>query len=133
MSSNESAARSEAWIVYDGECPFCTNYVGLYRMRAQLGNVHLVNAHDDVPIVSEIRARGIDLNKGMVLKFADKFYHGDKCMHMLALLSSESNLVNKINKWIFSHQERARLLYPILVTGRNLTLRLLGRGKIKQA
>jgi predicted DCC family thiol-disulfide oxidoreductase YuxK len=37
MSSNETAPHSEAWIVYDGECPFCSNYVSLYRMREQLG------------------------------------------------------------------------------------------------
>jgi hypothetical protein len=95
-----------------------------------------VNARDDVPVVHEIRARGIDLDKGMVLKLGDKFYHGDACMHMLALLSSDSNLINKINKinkWIFSHQERTRFLYPILVTSRNLTLCLLGRSKIKRA
>jgi hypothetical protein len=67
----------------------------------------------------------------MVLKLGDDFYHGDKCMYMLALLSSESNIINRINKWIFSHQERARLLYPLLVAGRNITLLLMGRRKIK--
>jgi predicted DCC family thiol-disulfide oxidoreductase YuxK len=133
MSSTEPALRSEAWIVYDGECPFCSNYVSLYRIREQLGQVHLVNARDDVPVVRGARARGFDLDKGMVLKLGDKFYHGDACMHMLALLSSDSNVINKINKWIFSHEERARFLYPILVAGRNLTLRLLGRSKIKRA
>ena len=133
MSSIEPANPSEAWIVYDGECPFCANYVSLYRIREQLGQVHLVNARDEVPIVHEIRARGFDLDKGMVLKLGDKFYHGDKCMHMLALLSSESNLINKLNKWIFSHQERTRILYPVLVACRNLTLRMLGRNKIKRA
>jgi hypothetical protein len=129
--SSESRTASGAWIVYNGECPFCSNYVALYRMRAQLGEVHLINARDDVPIVQDIRARGIDLDKGMVLKLGDDFYHGDKCMYMLALLSSESNIINRINKWIFSHQARARLLYPLLVAGRNFTLLLMGRRKIK--
>jgi hypothetical protein len=64
-------------------------------MRAQLGEVHLINARDDVPIVQDIRARGIELDKGMVLKLGDDFYHGDKCMYMLALLSSESNIINR--------------------------------------
>ncbi|HUI21163.1 MAG TPA: DCC1-like thiol-disulfide oxidoreductase family protein [Methylocella sp.] len=128
---NESRTASRAWIVYDGECPFCSNYVALYRMRAQFGEVHLINARDDVPIVQEIRARGFDLDKGMVLKLGDDFYHGDKCMHMLALMSSESNTINRINKWIFSHQQRARILYPFLVAGRNFTLLLMGRRKIK--
>jgi len=128
---NESRTASRAWIVYDGECPFCSNYVALYRMRAQFGEVHLINTRDDVPIVQEIRARGFDLDKGMVLKLGDDFYHGDKCMHMLALMSSESNTINRINKWIFSHQQRARILYPFLVAGRNFTLLLMGRRKIK--
>ena len=30
-------------IVYDGDCPFCRNYVGLLKLRERL-DVHLVDA-----------------------------------------------------------------------------------------
>ena len=35
-----------ASIVYDGDCPFCSRYVKLVRLREALGSVDLVNARD---------------------------------------------------------------------------------------
>jgi predicted DCC family thiol-disulfide oxidoreductase YuxK len=37
------------WIVYDGECPFCTQYVKLMRLRETVGIVKPLNAREDHP------------------------------------------------------------------------------------
>lgn len=121
----------DAWIVYDGDCPFCTRYVRLLRLRESAGNVALVNARDGGPLVDEIRAAGLDLNEGMVLKLGGRLYHGDECMHRLALMSTPSTLFNRINGSVFRSPTVSRLLYPLLRTGRNLTLRLLGRQRLE--
>ena len=39
------------WIVYDGECPFCTQYVKLMRLRETVGIVKPLNAREDHPVV----------------------------------------------------------------------------------
>jgi hypothetical protein len=52
---------------------------------------------------------------------------------MLALLSSRGTLFNRINALVFRSYERARLLYPILRAGRNVTLKILGRRKITKS
>jgi len=120
-------ANSQVWLVYDGECPFCSAYVKFVRLRNTVGEVHLIDARQQDPMVEEVSRHGFDLDDGMVLKFGGRYYHGDACVHMLALLSSNFGLANRLNAIIFRSPLRARLLYPILRAGRNLVLALLGR------
>ena len=121
-----------AWIVYDGQCPFCSRYVHLLRLRDSLGEVRLINARDGGPIVDEMQRAGVNLDEGMVLKLNDRLYHGHDCMHLLALLSTPSGWFNRINAALFRSRRAARLFYPVLRTGPNGVLRLLGRSKIRQ-
>jgi predicted DCC family thiol-disulfide oxidoreductase YuxK len=131
MATN-AAASPQAWIVYDGQCPFCSRYVRLIHLRETLGPVTLVDARQGGPIVEEVVARGLNLNEGMILKYQDRFYHGDQCIHMLALLSTPSNTFNRMNRAIFRSKAASRALYPILRASRNAALRLLGRAEIRQ-
>lgn len=117
-------------IVYDGECPFCSAYVRLLRLRDAFGTVRLVNARSADPVVDAVRAAGLDLDAGMVLKLGGQLYSGDRCLHMLALMSTPSGIFNRLASAVFASPRLSRRLYPVLVAGRNATLRLLGRRKI---
>ncbi len=125
--------QTELWVVYDGECPFCTSFVRLYRLREVTGTVHLIDARASHPVVEEVRALGLDLDEGMAVKAAGRIYHGAEAMQILAILGSASGLFNRINRAIFRHPDLARRLYPWLVRGRMLTLRLLGRETLHSA
>ncbi len=117
-------------VVYDGECPFCAAYVRMTRLRAAAGRVALVNARDGHPVVDEARAAGLDLDRGMVVKAGGTLYHGDAAMTLLAGLTTPSGLFNRLTAWAFRSPARARVIYPPMVAGRALTLRLLGRRKL---
>lgn len=135
-SSNDGdqrAAADEAWLVYDGDCPFCSRYVRYLRLRESVGRLRLINARDGGPMVDEVRRAGHDLDEGMVLKIGGRFYHGADCIHALALLSGGSSAFNRLNALIFRAPRTARLLYPVLRSGRNLALWGLGREKLKLA
>jgi predicted DCC family thiol-disulfide oxidoreductase YuxK len=121
---------SETWIVYDGQCPFCSRYVRLVRLRETLGPVQLIDARKGGPQVDEVRQAGLDLDDGMVLKWDGRLYHGADCINMLALLSTPSSGFNRLNAAVFRSRTASRLLYPVLRAGRNAVLRMLGRGKI---
>lgn len=118
------------WIVYDGECPFCTNYVKYMKLKATLGEVRLVNARDGGEVVERVVAAGYDLDEGMALVDGGNIYHGADCMNRLALMSTQSDLVNRINASIFRSRTLSRVLYPALRAGRNATLFLMGRKPI---
>jgi len=125
-------AKSEASIVYDGECPFCSRYVELVRLREAIGPVTLINARSGGALVDEVRAAGFDLDGGMVLKLDGRLYHGADCIHMLAMLSTPSGWFNRLNAAVFRSSGVSKLLYPVLRAGRNTVLRLLGRSKLNQ-
>jgi predicted DCC family thiol-disulfide oxidoreductase YuxK len=122
--------QTETWIVYDGQCPFCSRYVQLVRLRETLGQVRPVDARKGGPQVEEVRKAGLDLDEGMVLKLDGRLYHGADCINMLALLSTPSSRFNRWNVALFRSRTASRVLYPVLRTGRNAVLRLLGRSKI---
>jgi predicted DCC family thiol-disulfide oxidoreductase YuxK len=134
VPANEFAAADEgkeAWLVYDGDCPFCSRYIRYVRFRDAVGKVHLVNAREGGPLVDEMMGAGLDLDEGMVLKMGGRYYHGADCIHALAMLTSGSDTFNRINAAIFRSPILSRLLYPILRAGRNATLKGLGRTKIR--
>lgn len=130
MRSELESDHESAVIVYDGECPFCSRYVKLLRLRETIGPVQLVDARDGGALVDDLIAQGIDLNEGMVFKLGDKLYHGDECVHRLALLSTGFGLFNRLNAAMFRSQSVSRLLYPLMRAGRNFTLLLLRKSKI---
>ena len=121
---------SQAYLVYDGECPVCSAYVRVVRFREAVGEIELVNARDGGAIVEVIVDEGLDLDDGMVLWFGGRFYHGADCIHMLAMLSSNSGVLNRINAAVFRSPLLSKYLYPILRFGRNTLLRLLGRSPL---
>ncbi|MBC8048523.1 MAG: DUF393 domain-containing protein [Chitinophagales bacterium] len=117
-------------IVYDGECPFCTRYAKLVRLRETVGPVRIIDARSDDPLVAEVKAAGLDLDEGMAVKFNGRIYHGDECVHLLSLLTTPSGLVNRFMKTVFSSRRMSRIFYPWMVAGRNLSLRAMGNKKI---
>ena len=121
------------WIVYDGDCPFCSSYVRLYRLREVTGRVHLIDARASHPILAEIEALGLDLDAGMAVKAAGHFYHGAEALQFLAILGGGDGVFNRLNRALFRHPRLARTLYPWMVRGRLLTLRLLGRSALGEA
>lgn len=121
------AAPCETYLIYDGECPFCSTYARLGKFREAVGPVRLINAREDAPEVQRARALGYDLNEGMLLHLDGQYYYGADCLNRVALLSSGPGAFNRINRALFRSPRVAAAVYPLLRTGRNATLRLLGR------
>ena len=125
-----SASLGENWLLYDGECPFCSRYVRWVRLRDAVGKIRLIDARDKSPERKFVLAAGMDLNEGMVLSLNGSFYHGDECLQRLALLSTPVGGFNRVNAWLFRSSKISRAAYPILRAGRNLMLWILGRKPI---
>lgn len=119
-----------AYLVYDGECPVCNAYVRVVRFKQAAGEIELVNARDGGDIVDRIVKEGLDLDEGMVLWYGGRFYHGADCIHMLAMLSSGSGVLNRMNAAIFRSPLVSKYLYPVLRFGRNTLLKILGRSPL---
>lgn len=128
--TTQSPPPSANWLLYDGECPFCTSYVSYVRLRETAGPVTLADARQYPDLVAEAHARGFDIDVGMVLKLDGRYYFGGDCIHALSLLTTPSGVFNRVNRVLFKSRAIARFAYPILRTGRNLALVVLGRRRI---
>jgi predicted DCC family thiol-disulfide oxidoreductase YuxK len=124
----DSLTRQEggAWLVYDGECPLCKTYCRYARIRDAVGTLHLVDARLPSPLMDEITAAGLDIDQGMVLKFAGVMYYGPDAIRVLNLLSSGSGFFNRVTAWFFGGRRRANFFYPFSKAFRNVVLKLLG-------
>ena len=105
-------------------------YCRMVRLRESVGELKLIDARDGGSLVDEITARGWDIDQGMVLKLDNELYYGADAIHVLSLISSRSGFFNRVNHWLFKSPTAAKLFYPILRSGRNLLLKILGRTKI---
>lgn len=114
-------------IHYDGDCPFCSRYVALVRIRKAAGPVHLANLRDDPTTRARFEAQGHDLDEGMIVETAGRVYHGADAINMISLMSSRSGVLNRLVATVLSVSLLARLLYPLLRAGRNAALFFLGR------
>ena len=119
------------FIIYDGECPFCSRYVKLMRLRESVGKVTLIDAREGGSAVDTARQLGFDLNEGMIFFYGGRYYYGADAVQMLSMLSGKAGWLNRLNASLFRSPARAQLLYPVLRAGRNATLRVLGRTKIE--
>ena len=125
-----SAPDAPVTLVYDGECPACSNYVRMLRVRDAVGEVRLVDAREDTPIRREITAAGLDIDEGMVLKVGERLYHGADALHAFALLGGRSGALNRLNYRLFRSPALSRALYPIMKGARAVLLKLLGRRRV---
>ncbi|TDK61186.1 DCC1-like thiol-disulfide oxidoreductase family protein [Sapientia aquatica] len=123
---NQNSSAKDVWLVYDGECPVCKMYSKYIRIRAAVGELHLVDARRPSQLLAEITAAGLDIDQGMVLKFDGAIYYGPDAIHMLTLLSSASGAFNTINYYVFRTRFGAQIFYPICKAFRAALLKIFG-------
>lgn len=113
-------------VFYDGECPFCSRYVGMLRLQ-RVQDVCLVDLRGDPDMRRKLEEDGFEVDRGMVVDQDGQRFGGAQAVNVLALLATPSDAMNRINRTIFASPGLAAILYPVLRMGRWLVLLLLGR------
>ncbi len=124
--------RKDIIFVYDGQCPLCQMGANFYRVRESSANLTTLDARTEKhhPIMQEINNAKLNLDAGMVVKYQNKLYQGDKALHLMAQLGDDKGLYNKTNRLLFRSQAIATISYPLLRLARNSALRIKGIKKI---
>lgn len=117
-------------ILYDGDCPFCTRFVKLLRLRENL-RVELVNARENSAHRDAATAKGYDLDHGMLVTYGGQDYYADAAITILSVLATPSGAINRLSAAAFRSPGRARVIYPVLAFFRRMTVLGLGRGLIR--
>lgn len=114
-------------VIYDGDCPFCENFMKFYAIRNNAGNVELIDARKRPALVRELRSRGMEINDGMIVMWHGHHYYGAEGMHLLSILGNNSGGIGMLNRLLFRNKKMAAAIYPLLAAGRRVTLALLRR------
>ena len=125
-SADQRRQVDQVQLVYDGECPLCSNYAQFLRLKQSVGELTLIDARQGGPVVEEVRSLPHDLNDGMVAIVDGRYYVGHEALNELALLAEGRGVFNRINRLAFNSPVAARLGYPWLKLGRWLLLKLKG-------
>ncbi len=129
----------DTYLIYDGECPACRNYVRFVRFRDTVGTLHLFDARKAPGWVQQMQQRNMPLDDGMVLILNGRYFHGADAIHHMALLSSGSGLFNRINAQLFRSRSSVSLSlshpqslpqHLALFTGQKTTETLLTDGAL---
>jgi len=118
-------------ILYDGECPFCKNFVRFMRFRENVSDdILLIDVRQNQKEKGRYIKAGYDFNEGMIVDWGGDIYYADQAVYILGILSSNDTFWSKLNRLVFKSQKRAKFLYPILKCGRRVALKILGRSSI---
>jgi predicted DCC family thiol-disulfide oxidoreductase YuxK len=113
-------------IVYDGACPFCSDYVRYQDLKARAETVELVDARSDPEALARYAIDAADLEDGMVVIVDGVAHRGADAVHALSKLSQAPR-----NWWVSAvalasrSAVVSRLLYPFLKLGRRIALTAL--------
>ena len=119
------------YLLYDGDCPICSAYVAMARLRRLYPDLRIVSARREPALVAELRTRGYEINEGMVLCLDGAIHFGADATRMIAVLGRSSP-----SRWrraalgLIGTAPWAGALYPWLNRGRGPLLRLLRRRPI---
>jgi DCC1-like thiol-disulfide oxidoreductase len=114
------------YLLYDGECPVCSSYVAMARLRQLYPDLRVIDARTAPALVAELRGQGYEINVGMVLRLDGVVHFGAEATRMIARLGRTSP-----SRW---RRAAMRLLaaapYRWLNAGRGVLLKALGRDPI---
>lgn len=123
-------SRKDFLLVYDPECPVCDAYCRALARQGSRPGLELVDARGSGGVMEEITRRGLDIDEGMVVSIDGDLSYGAEAIRVLAALGGTASALDRANRWLFGSPRRARYLYPLLRTGRNLLLKALRRTRV---
>src|SRR5262245_46354349 len=119
------------FLLYDGECPACSAYVAMSRLRQLYPSLRVMSARSEPALVVALRRKGYEINEGMVLSLDGTIFFGADAVRMIASLGRLSPSLWRRAVLAFTGAAPwSRPLYPWLNRGRRVLLRMLSRRPI---
>ena len=114
--------------IYDGECPFCNHFAELLNLKTSLPSLEILDGRKNLKQLTQLYKQGYDLNDGAILIQDEKIRHGADAINWIcSQLQEPSDSLLEILTIIFSSKKRTKLLFPILIWARRLSLTIKGK------
>lgn len=119
-------------IVYDQECPFCSDFVRILRIKSVGNEVEMINARETSSEIISKLSEKYNLDDGMIVILDGTEYYGDRAAHILSILSTTNAFRGKLYQLILRNKRIASFAYPVLVILRKLYFKLIGKKLINE-
>jgi predicted DCC family thiol-disulfide oxidoreductase YuxK len=117
----------ENFLLYDGECPVCSNYVAWTNLRSARPDIEVRDAREAPELVERFRRQGIEINDSMILQLGEMTLHGSDAFAVVTSLGRfRGGFMSVVLKFL-SRPHVARPIYPLMVLARKALLFALGR------
>ena len=120
---------NELLIIYDKDCPFCTDFVMMNGLKDKGYKVTLIDARNSNDDYVKTISATYNLDDGMVVVFSNEVLYGHEAARFIALSyrgGFKSSLYLSLLRW----EKVAKVSYPLLVFLRKTFFRLTGRSLI---
>ena len=118
-------------LIYDGDCPICQRYVLWTGLREAHPGIRLLDARQHPDLVETLRADGIEVNDTFMLQLDGERLVGAAAMARISVLMERRTSWQRSIKRLTASERWLMPIYPWLVGGRKLLLRVLGRDQIR--
>jgi predicted DCC family thiol-disulfide oxidoreductase YuxK len=122
----------EIVIVYDGECPFCTDFVVLSDFTKMGYEVELVSARESKNELVKKLALEYNLDNGMIVVFKGQILYGSEAASFISSAHQGGSIKSALYRAALGGSWRAKYFYPVLVFMRKLYFKVLGRSLINE-
>lgn len=112
------------FILYDGACPVCAVYIDMAKLGEVPGAPVPLDARQEPALVEAMRRRGLEVNDGMIASVGGRIYYGPEVTELVAEKATAASAASRGLLRAIGGAPWSRALYPLLVRGRKLLLRL---------
>ena len=110
-------------IIYDQDCPIC-NYFACTIGQSDK-NIMIVNGRRSSSLLDEASKQGVDIDKGGIVFYNNKYYFGYKAFLLVANITNAKGWLGVTNQYFFKHHYIAKFLYPFFTLLRRIMLIIL--------
>ncbi|MDC0528840.1 DUF393 domain-containing protein [Gammaproteobacteria bacterium] len=121
-------------IIYDGECPFCNDFIIVSNIKKTFGNIKMTNARNsNEQSVIMVKRQGINLDDGMVvIKEDGSLLYGDKAARFITIYGKGDGIRAFVYRLVLRNEKFAAFSYPALVLLRKLYFKIVGKRWINE-
>ena len=110
-------------LYYDKQCPFCSNYANLLKLKENFEIIHK-DARQNLSEIS-ILCGNLDINDGFIVVYKNDCFQGAKALAFLNSAVDKTTILGKLHFFFAYENIFSKVLYRILFILRKVILFIL--------
>ena len=112
-------------LYYDKQCPFCSKYANLLKLKENFEIIHK-DARQNLSQISLV-CGNLDINDGFIVVYKNDCFQGAKALHFLQSAVDKTTFLGKLHFFFAYENIFSKVLYRILFILRKFILFILRR------